>query len=57
MENQDQEARNTSIKNHLLFLSYKGEKGNHIVNYRYVNKILPENVKVKTVYTGKQLRS
>ena len=33
----------------------KGEKGIHIVNSmkRYVNKILPENVKVQTAYAGK----
>ena len=59
MENQDQEATNASIKNHLLFLPYKVENGIHIVNSmkRYVNKILPENVKVKTAYTGKELSS
>ena len=48
------EDENTSNKNHLLVLSYQGEKGIHIVNSMksYVNKILPENVKVQTVFTG-----
>ena len=57
MENQVKEDKNTSIKNHLLVLPYKGEKGIHIVNSmkRYVKKILPENTNVKTAYIGKQL--
>ena len=52
MENQVKEDKNTSIKNHLLVLPYKGEKGIHIVNSmkRYVKKILPENTNVKTAY-------
>ena len=51
------EYENTSIKNHLLFLPYQGEKGINIVNSmkRYVNKILPENVKVQAPFTGKRL--
>ena len=51
------EDENTSNKNHLLLLPYQGEKGIHIVNSmkRYVNKILPENIKVQTVFTGKRL--
>ena len=50
---------NTSIKNHILVLPYQGEKGIHIVNSmkRYVNKILPKNVKVQTAFTGKRLSS
>ena len=58
-EIQVKEDENTSIKNHLLVLTYPGEKGIHIVNSmkRYPNKILPKNVKVQTVLTGKQLSS
>ena len=43
------------MKNRLLVLPYQGEKGIHIVNSmkRYVNKILPENVKVQTAFTEK----
>ena len=43
----------------MLLLPYQGEKGIHIVNLmkRYVNKILPENVKVRTDFTGKRLSS
>ena len=53
-----EEAKNTSIKTHLLVLPYQEEKGIHIVNSmkRYVNEVLPENVKVQTAYTGKRLR-
>ena len=43
-----------------LFLSFpKGEKGIQTVNSMksYVKKILPENVKVQTTYTGKRLNS
>ena len=49
IENQVEEAKNTSIKNHVLVLPYQGEKGIYIANSmkRYVNKILPENVKVQ----------
>ena len=52
----------TSIKNHLSVIPYHGEKGiilqwvNHVMN-NYVNKILQENVKVQTVFTGNQLSS
>ena len=58
-EIQVKEDENTSIKNHLLVLPYQGEKGINIVNSmkRYVNKILPENVKVQTAFTGKRLSS
>ena len=54
------EAKNTSIKNCLWVLQYKGEKGIHIVNLmkRYVKKKkLPENVKVQTAYSEKRLKS
>ena len=58
-EIQVKENENISIKNYLLLLPYQGEKGMHIVNSmkRYVNKILPENVKVQTAFTGKRLSS
>ena len=58
-EIQVKEDENTSIKNHLLVLPYQGEKGINIVNSmkRYVSKILPENVKVQTAFTGKRLSS
>ena len=58
-EIQVKEDENTSNKNHLLVLPYQGEKGMHIVNSmkRYVNKILLENVKVQTTFTGKRLSS
>ena len=58
-EIQVKEDENTSIKNHLLVLPYQGEKGINIVNSmkRYVSKILPENVKVQTAWTGKRLSS
>ena len=58
-EVQVEEAENTSIKNHFLVLAYQGEKGIHIVNSmeRYVNKILPENVKIQTTFTGKRMSS
>ena len=58
-EIQVKQDENISIKNHLLVLPYQGEKGIHIVNSmkRYVNKILPENVKVQTTFTGKRLSS
>ena len=54
-EIQVKEDENTSTKNHILVLPYQGEKGIHIVNLmkRYVNKILPKNVKVQTAFTGK----
>ena len=57
MENQVKEDKNTSIKNHLLVLPYKGEKGTPIVNSmkRYVKKVLPENTNVKTASIGKRL--
>ena len=56
---QVKEDENISIKNHLLVLPFPGEKGISIVNSmkRYVNKILPENVKVQTAFTGKRLSS
>ena len=46
---QVKENENTSVKNHILVLPYKGEKGIHIVNSmkRYVNKILPKMLKYK----------
>ena len=55
-EIQVKEDENTSIKSHLLVLLYQGEKGVHTVNSlkRYINKILPENVKVQTAFTRKQ---
>ena len=58
-EIQVKEDENTSIKNHLLVLPYQGEKGINILYSlkRYVNKILPENVKVQTAFIGKQLSS
>ena len=58
-EIQVKENENTSIKNHLLVLLYQEERGMHIVNSmkRYVNKILPENVKAQTAFTGKRLSS
>ena len=50
---------NTSIKNHLVVPPYQGEKETNIVNSMksYVNKILLENVKVQTTFTGKRLSS
>ena len=58
-EIQVKEDENTSSKNHLLVLSYQGEKGINIVNSmkRYVKKILPDNIKVQTALTGKPLSS
>ena len=58
-EYQVREDENTSIKNHFLVLPYQGEKGIHIANSmkNYVNRILPENVKVQTAFTGKRLSS
>ena len=58
-EIQVKEDENTSIKNHLLVLPYQGEKGINILYSlkRYVNKILPENVKVQTAFIGKRLSS
>ena len=58
-EVQVEEAENTSIKNHFLVLAYQGEKGICIVNSmeRYVKKILPENVKIETTFTGKRISS
>ena len=55
-EIQVKEDKNKSIRNHLLVLPYQEEKGIHIVNSmkRYVNKILPGNVKVQTAFTGKR---
>ena len=43
----------------MLVLPYKGEKGIHVINStkRYANKILPENIKVQTFFTGKRLIS
>ena len=59
MENQVEEAKkNTSIKNHLLVLPYKGEKRIHINSMKsYANKILAKKVKLQTAYTGKRLSS
>ena len=59
MEIQVKEDKNITMKNHLLVLQYEGEKGIHIVNSieRYVNKILPENVKIQIAFTGKRLSS
>ena len=59
IKNQVEEVKNTTIKNHLLVLLYKGEKGILILNSmkRNVNKILVESFKVQTVYTGRRLRS
>ena len=56
-EIQVKEDENTSIKNRLLALLYQGEKRIDIVNSmkRYVNKILPENVKLQTAFTRKRL--
>ena len=56
-EIQVKEDENTSIKNRLLALLYQGEKRINIVNSmkRYVNKILPENVKLQTAFTRKRL--
>ena len=58
-EIQVKKNENTSIENYLLVLLYQGEKGMHIVNSmkRYVNKILPENAKAQTAFTGKRLSS
>ena len=58
-EIQVREDENTSIKYNLLALPYQREKGIHIVNSmkRYVNKILPEHVKVQTAFTRKGLSS
>ena len=44
---QVKEYENPSIKNQLLVIPYQGEKGRNIVNSmkKYVNKILPENVR------------
>ena len=58
-EIQVKEDENTSIKNHLLVLPYQGEKGINILYSlkRYVNKILPENVKIQTAFIGKWLSS
>ena len=59
MKHHVEEAKNKSMKNHLLDLPYKGERRNthfHLMK-RYVNKILPENVKVQTAYTGKRSSS
>ena len=55
-EIQVKEDENTNMKNHLLVLPYQGEKGTNIVYSmkRYVNKILPENVKLQTAFTGKR---
>ena len=43
----------------MLVLPYRGQKGINIVNSRarYIKKILPENVKVQTAFTGKRLSS
>ena len=59
MENQVEEAKDTSIKNNLLVLPHQGEKGLHIASSmkRYINKILPDNIKVQTSYTGKRSSS
>ena len=57
-EIQLKEDKNTSIKNNLLVLSYQGEKGIYIIvnsMKRYVNKILPENVKVRAAFTAKTI--
>ena len=56
---QVKENENTSIKNNMLVLPCQGEKGIHIVNSKkkYVNKILPKNVKVQTAFTWKRLSS
>ena len=58
-EIQVKEDENTRTKNHILVLPYQGEKGIHNANSmkRYVNKILPNNIKVQTVFTGKRLGS
>ena len=58
-EIQVKEDENTSIKSYLLVLPYQGEKGISIVNSikRYVNKIVAEDIKVQTAFTGKQLSS
>ena len=58
-EIQAKEDENTSIKNHASVLPYQGEKVIHIVNSmkRYINKILPKNIKVQTALTGKRLSS
>ena len=53
------EDKSTSIINRLLVLPYRGEKGIYIVDSIkiYVNKILAENVKVQTAFSGKRLSS
>ena len=53
------EATDKNSKNHLLILPYKGEKGTHIINSmkRTISKILPENIKIRTTYTGKRLNT
>ena len=56
-EIQVKEDENTSIKNHILVLPYQEEKRIRIVNSvkRYVNKILPKNVKLQRAFTVKRL--
>ena len=58
-EIQVKEDENASIKRYLLVLPYQEEKGISIVNLmkRYVNKVVAENVKVQTAFTGIQLSS
>ena len=43
----------------LLVLPYQGRKGIQIANSMkiYVNKILPEKIKVQTTFPGKQVHS
>ena len=59
MEKLVEDAKNTSIKNNLLVLPHQRDKRLHIVSSmkRYVNKVLRDNVKVQTSYTGKRLSS
>ena len=59
MEIQVKEDKNITMKNHLLVLQYQGEKRIHIVNSmeKFVNKLLPENVKIQIAFTGKWLSS
>ena len=55
---QKRKLEKKNIKTQASEIREKGEKGIQIVNSvkRYVNKILPENVKAQTSFNGKRFR-
>ena len=58
-EQQQQIIADAARKNHFLLLSYKGEKGEHLIKSMKIriSKLLPPEIKTHVAYTGKKLRT